>query len=111
MQGHHAFASSSTLYGRDDISPLIVAHDTFIQRVIAGWRARTPMLRGVTFLPSEPTLHWPADLSSVTSIAGLAFFRFSDTCPSPASSPVGNVPSSSSAGLPAKVHSTTLCAC
>ena len=56
LQGHHTFAASSTLYGRDDVSPLIIAQDSFIARVLQGWRARTPMMRGVTFMPCEPRL-------------------------------------------------------
>eukprot|EP00439_Symbiodinium_sp_Y106_P072083 s3520_g13.t1 len=66
-----------TLYGRDDVSPLIIAQDLFIQKVLQGWRARTPMMRGVTFMPCEPPLSWAPDLSTVSSIPDLAFFRFS----------------------------------
>ena len=77
LQGHHTFAASSTLYGRDDVSPLIIAQDSFIDKVLQGWKARTPMMRGVTFMPCEPPLVWAQDLSAVASIPDLAFFRFS----------------------------------
>eukprot|EP00439_Symbiodinium_sp_Y106_P014976 s11023_g2.t1 len=43
-----------------------------------GWRARTPMMRGVTFMPSEPPLVWAQEIGSVASIPALAFFRFSE---------------------------------
>ena len=75
---HHTFAASSTLYGRDDVSPLIIAQDSFIAKVLQGWRARTPMMRGVTFMPSEPPLVWAQEIGSVASIPALAFFRFSE---------------------------------
>ena len=78
LQGHHTFAASSTLYGRDDVSPLIIAQDSLISRVLQGWRARTPMMRGVTFMPSEPPLLWAQEIGSVASIPALAFFRFSE---------------------------------
>ena len=78
LQGHHTFAASSTLYGRDDVSPLIIAQDSFIAKVLQGWRARTPMMRGVTFMPSEPPLVWAQEIGSVASIPALAFFRFSE---------------------------------
>ena len=77
LQGHHTFAASSTLYGRDDVSPLIIAQDSFIDKVLQGWKARTPMMRGVTFMPCEPPLVWAQDLSAVASIPEIAFFRFS----------------------------------
>ena len=78
LQGHNTFAASSTLYGRDDVSPLIIAQDSFITRVLQGWRVRTPMMRGVTFMPSEPPLVWAQEIGSVASIPALAFFRFSE---------------------------------
>ena len=60
------------------MSPLIIAQDSFISRVLQGWRARTPMMRGVTFMPSEPPLLWAQEIGSVASIPALAFFRFSE---------------------------------
>eukprot|EP00439_Symbiodinium_sp_Y106_P021270 s8504_g2.t1 len=68
LQGHHTFAASSTLYGRDDVSPLILAQDSFITRVLQGWRARTPIMRGVTFMPSEPPLVWAQEIGSVEEL-------------------------------------------
>ena len=90
LQGHHTFAASSTLYGRDDVSPLILAQDSFIARVLEGWRARTPIMRGVTFMPSEPPLVWAQEIGSVSSIPALMFFRFSEELdrPTAGSSPL-----------------------
>eukprot|EP00439_Symbiodinium_sp_Y106_P050050 s5622_g6.t1 len=36
------------------------------------------MMRGVTFMPSEPPLVWAQEIGSVASIPALAFFRFSE---------------------------------
>ena len=90
LQGHHTFAASSTLYGRDDVSPLILAQDSFIARVHEGWRARTPIMRGVTFMPSEPPLVWAQEIGSVSSIPALIFFRSSEELdrPTAGSSPL-----------------------
>ena len=101
LQGHHTFASSSTLYGRDDVSPLIIAQDSFIARVLQGWRARTPMMRGVTFMPSEPPLVWAQELGSVASIPALTFFRFSEERHQP------TVVTSPLAGESDQLHSTS----
>ena len=101
LQGHHTFAASSTLYGRDDVSPLIIAQDSFIARVLQGWRARTPMMRGVTFMPSEPPLVWAQEIGSVASIPALTFFRFSEERHQP------TVVTSPLAGESDQLHSTS----
>eukprot|EP00439_Symbiodinium_sp_Y106_P022473 s7488_g2.t1 len=36
------------------------------------------MMRGVTFMPSEPPLVWAQEIGSVASIPALTFFRFSE---------------------------------
>ena len=36
------------------------------------------MMRGVTFMPSEPPLVWAQEIGSVASIPALAFFRFEE---------------------------------
>ena len=58
LQGHHKALTSMRLYGRDDVSPCIAQHMKFIQAVRQGWRARTPLLRGVSFAAEEPSLHF-----------------------------------------------------
>ena len=76
LQGHHVFAPSSTLYGRDDISPILLTQHQFVRDVHSGWRPRAPVLRGVTYLPSEPTVDLDAvDLTSVQALAELHFFH------------------------------------
>ena len=62
LQGHHKALTSMRLYGRDDVSPCISQHSKFINAVRQGWRARTPLLRGVSFTAEEPPLHF-ADAS------------------------------------------------
>ena len=49
LQGHHKALTSMRLYGRDDVSPCITQQVKFINTVRQGWRARTPLLRGVAF--------------------------------------------------------------
>ena len=76
LQGHHVFAPSSTLYGRDDISPILLTQHQFVHDVHSGWRPRTPVLRGVTYLPSEPAVELDAvDLTSVQALAEVHFFH------------------------------------
>ena len=67
--------TSMRLYGRDDVSPCIAQHMKFIQAVRQGWRARTPLLRGVSFAAEEPSLHF-ADTSRLRQFRErLHFFR------------------------------------
>ena len=76
LQGLHTFAQSSTLYGRDDISPLLLTQDQFIERVRHGWRARAPLLRGVKFMPCETTfMVAPVDKLQSVSPVILHFFN------------------------------------
>ena len=80
LQGHHSFAPSSTLYGRDDIAPILQAQVDFVKKVASGWRPRTPILRGVTYMPREP----PVELGTVTltdveCISSLPFFHWEVT--------------------------------
>ena len=58
LQGHHKALTSMRLYGRDDVSPCITQQIKFINTVRQGWRARTPLLRGVAFTAEEPALHF-----------------------------------------------------
>ena len=62
LQGHHKALTSMRLYGRGDVSPCITQQVKFISAVRQGWRARTPLLRGVAFTAEEPPLHF-ADAS------------------------------------------------
>ena len=76
LQGHHVFAPSSTLYGRDDIAPILTTQFAFVERVHSGWRPRTPVLRGVSYVASEPEVDLVSeDLGWVPYIALLPFFH------------------------------------
>ena len=78
LQGHHVFAPSSTLYGRDDIAPILTTQFAFVERVHSGWRPRTPVLRGVSYVASEPEVDLVSDdLGWVPYIASLPFFHVS----------------------------------
>ena len=57
LQGHHKALTSMRLYGRDDVRPCITQQIKFINAVRQGWRARTPLLRGVASTAEEPPLH------------------------------------------------------
>ena len=75
LQGHHKALTSMRLYGRDDVSPCISQHIKFIRAVRQGWRARTPLLRGVSFAAEEPPLHF-ADPSRFWQFCeNLQFFK------------------------------------
>ena len=75
LQGHHVFAPSSTLYGRDDIAPILTTQFAFVERVHSGWRPRTPILRGVSYVASEPEVDLVSeDLEWVPYIALLPSF-------------------------------------
>ena len=76
LQGHHVFAPSSTLYGRDDIAPILTTQFAFVEKVHSGWRPRTPILRGVSYVASEPEVDLVSeDLEWVPYIALLPFFH------------------------------------
>ena len=75
LQGHHKFQQSMHLYGRDDVSPCIAEHAIFVDKVRSGWRPRTPLMRGVHFMMSEPAVAF-ADASSFWSLTvDLHFFK------------------------------------
>ena len=72
LQGHHVFAPSSTLYDRDDIAPILMTQYSFVDRIHSGWRPRTPILRGVSYVASEPHSE---DMAWVSCISELPFFH------------------------------------
>ena len=92
LQGHHEFASSSALYGRDDIAPILTTQVSFVERVHSGWRPRTPVLRGVSYVASEPEVVLDSeDMGLVPYIASIPFFHVSypGTVRAPTSSAAG----------------------
>ena len=83
LQGHHKALTSMRLYGRDDVSPCITQQIKFINTVRQGWRARTPLLRGVAFTAEEPALHF-VDSSRFRHFRGRPeFFKISSPSDEP----------------------------
>ena len=100
LQGHHVFAPSSTLYGRDDIAPILTTQFAFVERVHSGWRPRTPILRGVSYVASEPEVDLVSeDLGWVPYIALLPFFHVA--YPGKATTTASSMPGSSALCSPA----------
>ena len=94
LQGHHVFAPSSTLYGRDDIAPILTTQFAFVERVHSGWRPRTPVLRGVSYVASEPEVDLASeDLGLVPYIAMLPFFHLA--CSGKGADPTSSKPETS----------------
>ena len=55
VQGHHKMGSIA-LYGRDDIIPALRLQRGIVDRFLSGWRATTPLQRGLVTLPEPPVM-------------------------------------------------------
>ena len=92
LQGHHKALTSMRLYGRDDVSPCITQQVKFINSVRQGWRARTPLLRGVAFTAEEPPLHF-VDSSRFWKVRDhTQFFKMSSSSDEPSVEAVDSEP-------------------
>ena len=75
LQGHHVFAPSSALYGRDDIAPILTTQFAFVEKVHSGGALAHPFFEVSLMSPPNPQWIWTRRTLSgcLTLLCSLSF--------------------------------------